>query len=907
MLRLSSYSQSATTSNGYPKSPLAAAPAPPTEAFPPAPAAKSSDVLINRSHQLKRIAKGVAGFYQGIAEAHNSHALALRKLSHPSTTPIPTPFQEAALFIPLPAAPTTPQSPSTPASLGGNGSEGWAQILQEARDTNARTADAHADLAKRITKDVVGPLMRCRIDIKAHIQVMERDLTKAVDAVQKERDTAAPLLARLATSLTQSSLPAAAPSLTPAEDPVLLRAQVEGQLRVQVARENDLLAAVKTWVERTEQKEKDILTEIKRCWALWEQANSNMLLGNQQLSMFLSATVDSVPPEAEWAHFLRLNHVVLPDVAEKTLDDVLWAGKGDPLTTVVLEGMLERQTSFLRSWKPAYFILTPSGHLHIYGPPPASAVPAAPSSTDADTETDSASPSAYPPLSPTASYLLLHTSPHLSLNLALCTLGPMPTPSKTLPEAEERKKAPLDPVFTIIESLGKGGKGDGSGTKHVIRCKGEKGWEEMGGWVAAIGKFCATPTAPPPPSPPTPVAPAPSTFAASAPAPPSPSPSSSSDAQPRLTAPRTLPPPFSPPLPERAAAEESALPSLPTSPLSAASSAAAAAPPPLPPRESMLSTASGASYDADEGDGDGYGDGDGDTTRNSVLVIEDDYDLSRAMSGLGVMGALGDDPAAAPAPALGLGLGVGAELPVAPEGEDEDEREEQEQEQGQGQEDESGSSSDAGDLGRSLSGSSLTRAAFGADAAAVGASGAAVVARKERSPRQGSVRSLAAAWEQQQKVLPSSVAAKTDGEGEGEGEGAEDEAKGDEDDEDKPVVGKGKKGKKKRKSKGGAAANKPTERPLPLPSVDPEHADLGLPSPHSPTFGAAPAPLEVEHADADADADRRDSETVASPPPMVLEEVDESPSRGSADGGALAEEHEAEGEGHPEERAKVEA
>lgn len=80
--------------------------------------------------------------------------------------------------------------------------------------------------------------------------------------------------------------------------------------------------------------------------------SSAMLLGNQQLSMFLSATVDSVPPDAEWQHFLKLNHVVLPDVPEKTLDDVQWDGKGHELTSVVMEGMLERQTSFLKSWKP---------------------------------------------------------------------------------------------------------------------------------------------------------------------------------------------------------------------------------------------------------------------------------------------------------------------------------------------------------------------------------------------------------------------------------------------------------------------------------------------------------------------------------------------------------------------------
>ena len=169
----------------------------------------------------------------------------------------------------------------------------------------------------------------------------------------------------------------------------------------------------------------------------------------------------------------------------------------------------------------AYFILTPSGHLHIYGPPPATVTAAAtaPSTSTAagpaaaEDDTDSASlssdkavsrpastsASSVAPLTPSAQHLLLHSSPHLSLNLALCTLGPMPTPAPApSPNPNEdagaaakaaKKKQPLDAVFTLIETLGKAGKGEGSGARHVVRCKGvDGGWEEMGGWVASIGK-----------------------------------------------------------------------------------------------------------------------------------------------------------------------------------------------------------------------------------------------------------------------------------------------------------------------------------------------------------------------------------------------------------------------------------
>lgn len=51
----------------------------------------------------------------------------------------------------------------------------------------------------------------------------------------------------------------------------------------------------------------------------------------------------------------------------------------------------------------------------------------------------------------------------------------------------------LDAVFTLIEAtvVGKELTMTSSGARHVVRCKGENGWEEMGGWVAEIGKVRA--------------------------------------------------------------------------------------------------------------------------------------------------------------------------------------------------------------------------------------------------------------------------------------------------------------------------------------------------------------------------------------------------------------------------------
>ncbi|GAA6062015.1 hypothetical protein JCM10212_006090 [Sporobolomyces blumeae] len=554
--RYSSYSSSGANHHIRP-SPASAAPEPPTDPFPPVPnALKPSDVLINRSHQVKRFAKHLSLYFQGLAQAHHAHSITLNKL--PSL--IPTPIQEASIFLPAASSSssTHPDSSSTGADaasdpstdvapLGGTGQEGWAQILQGVKDTNARVADAHAELARRITKEVVGPLTKLRETMKGHINAMEKDVNRLCDAVQKERDLTAPLLARLSTSLSHTPI-----RPQPSDDPLVIRAQLEAQLAVQVHKENELLTAVKNWTDKTEAKEREVLSELARCWRDWETSNSAMLLGNQQLSMFLSATVDSVPPESEWIHFLRLNHAIPRSTPLKSIEHVAWEGKGDERCDVVREGVLERQTSFLRSWKPAYFILTPTGQLLLYPPPQSistasasasasslasptrstrsstSSLPAPPpmhhsrsggggaltpplpTTPPAVPEGDAASTSpgetavgddatlsssSTPPtsastlsaVSPIAFHLLTSSTPLLSLYLPTCSIGPMPTPSSS----STPTKGGLDAAFTITENEGKG-------TKHIVRArKSDDAWEEMGKWVAEISRF----TLPAPPSP----------------------------------------------------------------------------------------------------------------------------------------------------------------------------------------------------------------------------------------------------------------------------------------------------------------------------------------------------------------------------------------------------------------------
>jgi hypothetical protein len=459
--------------------------------------------------------------FAALSQSHHAHSLTLLKLpSH-----IPTPIAEASIFLPSSPPPTNPNDSSTStteeggeiAPLGGTGQEGWAQIFEEIKQTNQQIAQNHQDLSKLLIKQVVGPLNKVKEEIKGFLNQMEKDVQRLCDQVQKERDLTLPLVQKLESCLKLESI---RPLYS--DDPLLVRAQLEAQLVQQLKKENELLLAVKQWTEKVEQREKELFIELQQCWKLYSSGNSNMLLGNQQLTMFLSATVDSVPPESEWNHFLKLNHSIPLDLPSKTLKDLPeWKteqeGEGggtsrihdDRCNKVLAEGSLERQTSFLKSWKLAYFILTPTGHFLLYPPPTtASSSSSSPASSSSRSQSTNLSVPIPPPthhsisandpsssassssaseeidpdsnslstISPTAFQLLTNSQPILTLYLPNSSLGPMPTPEHHSPSTQtqddvvvtekvQKKKnanGALDAVFTLIENQGKG-------TKHILR------------------------------------------------------------------------------------------------------------------------------------------------------------------------------------------------------------------------------------------------------------------------------------------------------------------------------------------------------------------------------------------------------------------------------------------------------
>jgi hypothetical protein len=117
--------------------------------------------------------------------------------------------------------------------------------------------------------------------LKTHITAVEKEVLRLADMVTRERDHSTLALISLARSIASSSGSLVTRSISPSpttltfpptQDPFLLRSAAESQMLVQMQKENEMIRAVLSWTEKTEQLEKEVFTKVAACWKIWESS-----------------------------------------------------------------------------------------------------------------------------------------------------------------------------------------------------------------------------------------------------------------------------------------------------------------------------------------------------------------------------------------------------------------------------------------------------------------------------------------------------------------------------------------------------------------------------------------------------------------------------------------------------------
>ncbi|KAF9231231.1 hypothetical protein BU15DRAFT_68513, partial [Melanogaster broomeanus] len=305
---------------------------------------RPSDVLIERFVAWKAIVKQLIAYFEGVADIQNNIAREYTKLG----AVIQVPFRAGNQFL---------------------GEGGLQDIYYNIRDKTRVIADQHANLGRTIDSSIVQHLQKLRTEIKAHIKARMSTKTSSytliLSTAVEQRELSARMIGDLATSI--SIFKNNPMSVTAKSDPYVANMGVARQLQKQVHEENALQKSIIIMQQNSAHFEEGIVRAIQSAWQTYDEWQSRMSSSVQDSWRVLGDTMSSLAPDREWISFsARSDHLMDPETPLRNPETIMYPSKEDPSVIVVHTGHLERKKRFTRTYREAYYVLTPAGFLHEY-------------------------------------------------------------------------------------------------------------------------------------------------------------------------------------------------------------------------------------------------------------------------------------------------------------------------------------------------------------------------------------------------------------------------------------------------------------------------------------------------------------------------------------------------------------
>ncbi|KAG1735340.1 uncharacterized protein EDB91DRAFT_1144983 [Suillus paluster] len=332
---------------------------------------RPSDILIERFVSWKAIVKQLISYFEGIADIENNIAKEYTKLG----AVIQVPFRSGNQFL---------------------GEGGLQDVYYGIRDKTRLIADQHANLGRTVDSSIVQHLQKLHAEIKAHIKNVQNDTGKLATSVAKERELSGRMISELATSV--SIFKNTPMTVTNKSDPYVANIAVMRQLQKQVHEENALQKSIIIMQQNSAHFEEGIVRAIQSAWQTYDEWRSRMTDSVQDTWHTMGRNMVSLTPDREWISFsARSDHLLDPETPLRNPETIQYPSKEDTSVIAVHTGHLDRKKRFTRTYREAYYVLTPAGFLHEFAT-------SDPSQTGSQT-------------------------PIFSLFLPACTLGPPSTPS----------------------------------------------------------------------------------------------------------------------------------------------------------------------------------------------------------------------------------------------------------------------------------------------------------------------------------------------------------------------------------------------------------------------------------------------------------------------------------------------
>ncbi|CAE6414657.1 unnamed protein product [Rhizoctonia solani] len=299
---------------------------------------RPSDILIERFTSYKHIVKQLVAYFEGVADIESNTAKEMTKLG----AVIQVPFKAGNQFM---------------------GEGGLQDVYYTIRDKTRTIADHHANLAKTVEGSIVQHLRKLHYEIKAHIKNVQNDTGKLATSVAREREMSTKHISDLARAI--SMFKNTPMQVTARDDPYVMNQLVIRQLQKQVHEENALQKSIIIMQQNSAHFEEGVVRSIQSAWQTFEEWNSRMSASVQETWRVMGNAMAALAPDREWISFAaKSDHLLDPETPLRNPDTVEYPSKEDPSIVPVHVGILERKKRFTRTYREAYFVLTPAGYLH---------------------------------------------------------------------------------------------------------------------------------------------------------------------------------------------------------------------------------------------------------------------------------------------------------------------------------------------------------------------------------------------------------------------------------------------------------------------------------------------------------------------------------------------------------------
>ncbi|CCX16547.1 Similar to Phosphatidylinositol 4,5-bisphosphate-binding protein SLM1; acc. no. P40485 [Pyronema omphalodes CBS 100304] len=302
-----------------------------------------TELLVNRFQAWRKVLKDFITYFREVQAQYESRARGIAKVTQSLHT-------------------TSSTSEFAPHG-------GILEVNNVLRDFH-KEATINSEHAAKIERDIINSLNGLRSDLNLKLKEIKALSPDFKNNVEKEKEGTKKEIQKL-----QEVIRAFEENQgNGGKDPYIHKLAVERQLRRQLQEENYLHRAYLNIESSGRELEKLIVLEIQKCYSVYISILSRDGQELLDLSSRLTTTTLQLPPDYEWSHFITRSSaggtggLVDPSIPLRSLSSITYPGYQHPLLTEVRSGMLERKSKYLKSFTPAWYVLSPT-YLHEFKSP----------------------------------------------------------------------------------------------------------------------------------------------------------------------------------------------------------------------------------------------------------------------------------------------------------------------------------------------------------------------------------------------------------------------------------------------------------------------------------------------------------------------------------------------------------